>query len=126
METHFGLSYHETTETTNGRFFLATSNIPANDPGTPWHLHTNEDEWILVISGALRVDALDKQNLLGQGALLKIPKGEWHRWMPASETPSHVLFLFSPAGVERMFREMAQNPDKIGAISEKYGSVFLD
>ena len=126
METHFGLNYQETTETTNGRFFLATSNIPGNDPGTPWHLHTNEDEWILVISGALCVDALDKQNIIKPGAHLKIPKGEWHRWRPASDVPTHALFLFSPAGIENMFRELDKQPDRIGAISEKHGTVFLD
>jgi mannose-6-phosphate isomerase-like protein (cupin superfamily) len=126
METNFGLNYHEITETTIGHFFLASSKIPSNDRGTPWHLHTNEDEWILVISGTLRVDALDKQNILKPGEHLKIPKGEWHRWLPASGAPTHALFLFSPAGIEKMFRELVEQPDRIGAIRDKHGTVFLD
>ncbi|KAB1065108.1 cupin domain-containing protein [Salibacter halophilus] len=125
METHFGLNYHETAETTNGRFFLATSNIPSDDPGTPWHLHSKEDEWVLIFSGALKVCVSDEEYLLKSGDHLKIPKASWHRWSPVKNFSSHVMFLFSPAGIEDMFREWDQIHGEIEDVGMKYGTAIL-
>ncbi|HKK10272.1 MAG TPA: cupin domain-containing protein [Bacteroidales bacterium] len=125
MEIHFGLSYHETSETTNGRFFLATSEISENDRGTPWHIHSREDEWILIFSGALKVFVSEEEYLIKSGDYIKIPKGSWHKWSPAKNSSSHAMFLFSPAGIENMFREWAQTPEKIEDIGVKYGTILL-
>jgi mannose-6-phosphate isomerase-like protein (cupin superfamily) len=60
-----------------------------------WHLHEDEDEFFLVLSGELTLRFRDGQVTLGPGEAFVVPRGTEHQPVAAAET--HIL-LFEPAG----------------------------
>lgn len=61
-----------------------------------WHLHENEDELFLGLSGHFRIEFRDHAVEMGPGDLLVVPRGVEHRTVAEREA---VALLFEPAGV---------------------------
>jgi mannose-6-phosphate isomerase-like protein (cupin superfamily) len=60
-----------------------------------WHHHEDADELFLVVSGELRIEFRDEDDvLLEEGELLIVPRGVKHR--PVAESEAEIL-LFEPA-----------------------------
>ena len=59
-----------------------------------WHRHVAEDEFFLVVRGALVIELRDQRIALGEGEFLIVPRGVDHR--PVAEHEAEVL-LFEPA-----------------------------
>ena len=59
-----------------------------------WHHHEHEDELFLVVWGQLRMDFRDRQEWVGEGEFLIVPRGVEHR--PVAEEEVAIL-LFEPA-----------------------------
>ena len=78
------------------------------DPGggSASHVHTREDETIVVVEGALSVDT-DERVELGPGDAVVIPRGQRHAFVNASESLARVYFVCTPGGLERFFRDLA-------------------
>jgi mannose-6-phosphate isomerase-like protein (cupin superfamily) len=60
-----------------------------------WHSHAQEDELFLVVEGRLRMRFRDREEVLGPGQLLIVPRGVEH--LPVAEPTCSVL-LFEPRG----------------------------
>lgn len=60
-----------------------------------WHSHADEDELFLVVEGRLRMRFRDRDELLGPGQLIIVPRGVEH--LPVAEPTCSVL-LFEPKG----------------------------
>ena len=58
-----------------------------------WHHHDNEDEMFMVISGKLRMKFRDREEIVGPGEFIIVPRGVEH--LPISEEETQVL-LFEP------------------------------
>jgi mannose-6-phosphate isomerase-like protein (cupin superfamily) len=58
-----------------------------------WHHHDNEDEMFLVVKGQLRMKFRDREELVGPGEFIIVPRGVEH--LPVSEEETQVL-LFEP------------------------------
>jgi mannose-6-phosphate isomerase-like protein (cupin superfamily) len=58
-----------------------------------WHHHENEDEMFMVISGKLRMKFRDREEMVGPGEFIVVPRGVEH--LPVSEQETQVL-LFEP------------------------------
>lgn len=61
-----------------------------------WHQHEAEDELFLVVAGEMRMEFRDRQETLGPGEFIIVPRGVEHRPV-ATTTPCQVL-LFEPSG----------------------------
>ncbi len=74
-------------------------------PGaSPWERHSNGDELLFVLDGAVRIEVLDHDSsfraTLSEGTLFTVPRGLWHQLV--AEVPVHILYLSpSEEGVER-------------------------
>ncbi len=58
-----------------------------------WHRHDNEDEMFMVISGKLRMKFRDREEVVGPGEFIIVPRGVEH--LPVSDQETQVL-LFEP------------------------------
>jgi mannose-6-phosphate isomerase-like protein (cupin superfamily) len=58
-----------------------------------WHHHENEDEMFMVISGELRMKFRDREEMVGPGEFIVVPRGVEH--LPVSDQETQVL-LFEP------------------------------
>ncbi|HEY6128061.1 MAG TPA: cupin domain-containing protein [Candidatus Acidoferrum sp.] len=58
-----------------------------------WHHHECEDEMFLVVKGRLRMKFRDREELVGPGEFIIVPRGVEH--LPIADEETHVL-LFEP------------------------------
>lgn len=101
-QDRFLIEGHET----EGRFSLVEHTLGPRALAAPMHYHTREDEYTFVLEG--RVGAmLDGQEVYAEtGDLLFKPRGEWHTFWNAGDTPARMLELISAGGLEQLFRRL--------------------
>jgi quercetin dioxygenase-like cupin family protein/ketosteroid isomerase-like protein len=86
---------------------LETAVVPGAGP--PLHVHVNEDEFIYVLEGRLRVRLEDDVDDAPEGSFVFIPKGTPHTWQNAGDDIARFLFGFMSGapGMERFFERGA-------------------
>src|ERR1700688_374243 len=108
-------------EKTDGGFSLVEHPMSGHALAAPLHRHLREDEYSYVLEG--RMGALLGDDVLeaGAGDLVFKPRGEWHTFWNAGETPCRILEIIAPAGFERFFAELVEmggvtqaDPDTLG------------
>ena len=62
----------------------------------PWHLHENEDEMFLGVTGSFAIEFRDKKVNIGPGEFIVVPRGVAHR--PVAEEEGEAVLL-EPANV---------------------------
>lgn len=107
---------------TGGRFALVEHTIAAGALAAPMHMHSGEDEFTFVLEGAFAAMLGDEEVLAGPGDLVFKPRGQWHTFWNPGDTPTRVLEMISPAGLEQFFRligapELEQDLDQISALA---------
>jgi quercetin dioxygenase-like cupin family protein len=130
----FGLQYIATAKNSKNNYFLSELIIEKKDIGPPFHIHRYEDEAFYIIEGRLTFFIKNKRIQLKTGEYLRIPKNTKHRYQNYSNKKVKTLILFSPTGIEKMFKEMdklikdedANNPTVLNKISLKYGTLFFE
>ena len=127
----------EWSEVTRGeRYIIRTTSEEANgaysmlevvaDPrnGVPMHVHDNEEEHFIILEGKALIANGDSRAEVGAGASITIGKGVQHAWCdPSEDTPLHMLVLFTPGGLEELFRRHAgtESADMV-ALADKLGT----
>lgn len=96
------------------------------DPGqsVPMHIHSDQDEFILVQSGQLRVNLDERAIEARPGDLVRMPRGLPHRYENCSEGTVKALFWVSPAlDLADLFSAIdgLAEPSEIIRISKEYG-----
>jgi len=113
---------------TGERFSVVHQPIAPRALAAPLHYHQNEDEYSYVLEGTLGALLGDDVVTAEPGTWVFKPRGQWHTFWNAGDTPCHIIEVISPAGFEEYFREVAQawgDVEKLGAINEKY-SLEMD
>ena len=85
----------------------------------PRHLHTREDEAWYVIDGELAFEVGDKKATVGPGTFVYAPRDLPHRYR-VTKAPARYLLIFSPAGIEPLFAEVADLMKKYQEGSPEY------
>lgn len=127
-----------TAEQTEGRY--AAFELPAPKGfAAPLHVHKDEDEFFIVLSGEIRLQYGDKVAEGVAGSLVYTPRGVGHSFHVDSDD-ARILLLLGPAGVEGFFREMASptrtltlppanepvpDQEKLVEAMRRYGSTLL-
>lgn len=94
-----------TAEQTEGRYTMHELRMPKGF-AAPLHVHKNEDEFFLVLSGAIRLQHGEEVVQGETGSLAYTPRGVGHSFHVDSDE-ARILLIFGPAGVEEFFRDVA-------------------
>ena len=92
-------------DTTGGAFAIVEEIAPLD---TPLHVHEREDEVFYVLEGHHVVEVGDTAFRLGPGDLAFGPRGVPHAQRRVVPRTGRLLTMFSPAGFEGFFRELAE------------------
>jgi quercetin dioxygenase-like cupin family protein len=122
------LTFKARGEQTNGTF-TAYENVIPPDQGPPLHTHANEDEAWYVLEGELRFKIGGELRPAPAGSFVFVPKGTPHCFQNVGEHPARILVMFTPAGMERFFDEVATlsatDPEDFAKIGDPLGMKVL-
>ena len=118
---------------TSGTFAVLEEITPPQG-GPPPHMHSREDETFYVLEGELEFRVSDRPILATAGSVIYGPRDILHTFKNVGTTPSRMLVLVAPAGLEKMFAEVGEAvtdpfsppagpPDieRLVAVNQKYG-----
>jgi mannose-6-phosphate isomerase-like protein (cupin superfamily) len=108
---------------TGGRFSVVHHPLTPRMLAAPLHRHHREDEYSYVLSGFFGALLGDSVVTAEPGTWVFKPRGQWHTFWNAGDSPCEIIEVISPAGFENYFREMrAIWPDrtKSAALLKKY------
>jgi mannose-6-phosphate isomerase-like protein (cupin superfamily) len=108
---------------TDRRFSVVHHPLAPRALAAPLHRHHREDEYSFVLTGTLGALLGDDVVTAGPGTWVFKPRGQWHTFWNASDSPSEIIEVISPAGFENYFRELATIwPDrtKSGELMRRY------
>jgi mannose-6-phosphate isomerase-like protein (cupin superfamily) len=99
------------------------------DPGNgvPLHIHDKEEEHFIVVEGTLDFANGDRRWDAPAGTSVTVKRGVPHAWCNPSDTPLHMLVIFSPGQIDGLFKATAgvDDVDKITAIAARYGTRLV-
>jgi mannose-6-phosphate isomerase-like protein (cupin superfamily) len=111
---------------TAGRLAVVEHTLPPHVLAGPLHHHTREDEYSYVLQGRLGALLGDQEVFAEAGDLVFKPRGQWHTFWNPGDTPTRILELITPAGLEDLFRELGApgvelDPATLPALAARYG-----
>ncbi|MEA2155688.1 MAG: hypothetical protein QOE11_1828 [Solirubrobacteraceae bacterium] len=116
---------------TGGGFSLVEHPMPPRGLAAPMHRHSREDEYSFVLEGRVGARLGDEVVYGEPGDLIFKPRGQWHTFWNAGDTPARILEIISPAGFEGFFEELSAvapgataappDPAQLGSVAERYG-----
>ncbi len=115
--------YLATGRDTSGSYFMMEAVVPP-DAGPPPHVQTREDEGFYIVEGTATFWVDGEEVEAGPGTFLNVPRGAVHNFKNRTEQIVRMLILFAPAGIEKMFSQMATDPERYVEIGAEYGVRF--
>ena len=88
------------------RFSLVEHPMSPRALAAPLHRHNREDEYTFVLEGSVGALLGDEVVVAKPGDLVYKPRGQWHTFWNAGDTPARILEIISPAGFEDFFEEL--------------------
>jgi mannose-6-phosphate isomerase-like protein (cupin superfamily) len=112
-----------------GGFSLVEHPMPPRHLAAPMHRHSREDEYSFVLEGRLGAQLGDEVVFGEPGDLVFKPRGQWHTFWNAGDTPARILEIISPAGFELFFEELVDHgsgggppdPGALEGLAARYG-----
>lgn len=116
-------------ESTGGAFSIIEEINPVD---TPMHLHERHDELFYVLEGDHVFTVGGTEHPAGPGDLVFGPRGVPHAQRRVVPRTGRILTMFSPAGFEGFFRDLAEagrlgddGPESLTRIAARYGAVWV-
>ncbi len=106
-----------------GRLAVVEHLLAPRSIAAPMHRHTREDEFGLILEGRVWYHADGAEYVAEVGDFVVKPRGEWHTFWNAADSPARVLELITPGGLEEAFRLIGTAGDDVdlGPLVEPYG-----
>lgn len=120
----FGVHWKIDGADTGGRFSVVHHPIAPRSLVAPLHLHHREDEYSYVLTGRMGALLGDEVVTAGPGTWVFKPRGQWHTFWNAGDTPCEIIEIISPAGFEDFFRELTRawgHTEQFVALAARYG-----
>lgn len=84
------------------------------------------DEPFIVLEGKLQMAVGARRHDVVTGESITVGRGVAHAWCNASKAPVHMLAVFSPGGIEELFRKIGgADPAEVEAIANRYGTRLI-
>lgn len=113
----FGTHWKIDGSQTGNRFSIVHHPLAPRTLAAPLHRHYREDEYSYVLTGVLGALLGDNVVTAEPGAWVFKPRGQWHTFWNAGDTPCEIIEVISPAGFENYFREWSTIwPDRTQSI----------
>jgi len=111
---------------TGGRLAVVEHTLAPHVLAGPLHRHTREDEYSYVLEGRLAALLGEQEIVAEAGTLVFKPRDQWHTFWNPSDTPTRILELICPAGLEDLFRELGTmdddyDPGTLPTLAASYG-----
>ena len=90
-------------EATGGTFSLLEVRLAPGSGAGP-HRHTKESETIVVLAGELVVGVGAREEVLGPGGTILVPRDVMHTFANRTAETTRALFFCVPSGLEAFFR----------------------
>jgi quercetin dioxygenase-like cupin family protein len=107
-----------------GQYFVFEADVPP-DMGPPAHIQTREDEAFYVLDGEITFSIGSEKRKVSAGGFVHVPRGVAHSFKNETSQPAKVLIWFSPAGIEKMFEQLAESFDNFVEVGKEYGVQYL-
>jgi mannose-6-phosphate isomerase-like protein (cupin superfamily) len=123
----FGVHWKIDSADSGGRFSVVHHPIAPRSLVAPLHRHHREDEYSYVLTGKFGALLGEEVVTAGPGTWIFKPRGQWHTFWNAGDTPCEIIEVISPGGFEDFFRELATawgNPEQMSALGTKYELDF--
>jgi len=119
-----GVRFGLTAELTSGPLDVGIECV-AQGTGPPMHIHHNMDEYVVVLSGALRCRLGDRDVDLQTGDAAFMPRGLEHTFTNLHAEPCECLWVFNPGGFHPFLAAVdvagTFDPQVLGPIAARYG-----
>lgn len=124
-----GLTCKISSADTSGAFTVLELRLAPGE-GAPLHVHRHEDELVYVRDGVCTVAQPGREWSAPAGSLVVFPRNTAHAFRNTGGEPCTLLITAIPGGLDRYFAEvsaalLAQQPERVAAINERYGITFL-
>ena len=121
-----GVRFMVGSDESGGGFSLVEHPMPPRALAAPLHRHSREDEYSFVLEGRVGAQLGDEVAYGEPGDLIFKPRGQWHSFWNAGDTPARILEIISPGGFEDYFAEVTElpappDPGRIAEIAARYG-----
>ncbi len=114
---------------TAGRFTVLEQVTPAGW-GPPRHMHSREDEIFYILEGTYELHVGDERKTVSVGASAVLPRHVPHGFRNVAPTPSRLLSVIAPGGLEEYFLAVARcsvppNPAQLVELARPFGLTLL-
>ena len=113
-----------TGDQTNGGYYLTHAIVPPGG-GPTAHVHTREEEAFYVIRGELTFLADDRTVVAPAGTFINVPRRTKHQFHNSGSEEAEMIFWFTPADIEGLFRELIDHPEDLIEIGRRYGTEYF-
>ncbi|MEH6631241.1 MAG: cupin domain-containing protein [Halopseudomonas aestusnigri] len=94
--------YLATAQETNGKLAVLESVVEPGR-GAPFHTHSREEEAFLITKGEMVFYSEEERFIAKTGTFITCPVGTMRGFRNETNSPSHMVILLAPAGLEEMF-----------------------
>ena len=119
----FGVHWKIDSADSNGRLSVVHHPIAPRSLVAPLHRHHREDEYSYVLTGKMGALLGDEVVTAGPGTWVFKPRGQWHTFWNAGDTPCEIIEVISPGGFEDFFRELTEawgHKERFEALAARY------
>ncbi|MFJ9840735.1 cupin domain-containing protein [Kitasatospora sp. NPDC101155] len=93
-------------EDTGGQYSFYEVTVPAGE-GSHFHVHEHMDEAFYTVEGEFEIHLGDVVHRAPVGTVVYGPRGVVHAFRNTLDTPSRMLCVTTPGGIERFFEELS-------------------
>ena len=98
--------------------------------GPPRHIHSREDEIFYILDGSYELHVGDERRTVSAGASAILPRNIPHGFRNVASTPSRLVFVITPGGLEEYFLAVAKcspapNPPQLVELARPFGLTLL-